>query len=371
MLTAPRPLRIALLSCAHTHAAGYAALLDARGDVDLVVSDPDGFGDVHVSERSRLVGSHEEALDAWADGSGAADGAAASDGRGGVSGPDAVVVTSANAHHRDLVLEAARRGAHVLCEKPLATTVADAEQMVAACREAGVLLMTAFPVHFAPQVAALREAVAHGSLGEVVGVTGTNNGKLPTGRDWFTDVGLSGGGALVDHTVHIAQILDSVFGEPESVHAVTNRILYADRAGEGAETGGLVTLTYPDGLVATIDCSWSQPAEAPTWGGVTLQAVGTEGQLVIDPFSQHVGGFGQWLPYGADLDALMLEAFLGGVRARADGTGARPDGAAGPDAPALLEPSGETGLRTVRVVAAAQESVATGQPVALAALRGA
>lgn len=332
---ADRPLRIALLSCAHTHAAGYASLLDAREDVDLVVSDPDGFGDVHVSERSRIVGSHEEALDAWSD------------------GPDTVVVTSANAHHRDLVLEAARRGAHVLCEKPLATTVADAEQMVEACREAGVLLMTAFPVHFAPQVASLREAVARGSIGEVVGVTGTNNGKLPTGRDWFTDVELSGGGALVDHTVHIAQILDSVFGEPQTVHAVTNRILFADRAGDGAETGGLVTLTYPDGLVATIDCSWSQPADAPTWGGVTIQAVGTQGQLAVDPFSQHVGGFDQWLPYGANLDELMLDAFLAAVR---QGNGSD------------VEPSGEAGLRTVKIVAAAQESVRTGQPVAVADL---
>ncbi|MCG7308895.1 Gfo/Idh/MocA family protein [Brachybacterium sp. ACRRE] len=335
---ADRPLRIALLSCAHTHAAGYAALLDAREDVDLVVSDPDGFGDVHVSERSRIVGSHEEALDAWSD---------------GPDGPDAVVVTSANAHHRDLVLEAARRGAHVLCEKPLATTVADAEQMVEACRESGVLLMTAFPVHFAPQVASLREAVARGGIGEVVGVTGTNNGKLPTGRDWFTDVELSGGGALVDHTVHIAQILDSVFGEPETVHAVTNRILFADRAGDGAETGGLVTLTYADGLVATIDCSWSQPADAPTWGGVTIQAVGTQGQLAVDPFSQHVGGFGQWLPYGANLDELMLDAFLDAAR---QGNGSD------------VEPSGEAGLRTVKIVAAAQESVRTGQPVALADL---
>jgi predicted dehydrogenase len=328
MLTDERPLRIALLSCAHTHAAGYAALLEGRDDVDLVVSDPEGFGDVQAA---RVVGSHEEALDAWPEGA------------------DGVVVASANAHHRDIVLAAAQRGAHVLCEKPLATTVADAEQMVAACRDAGVVLMTAFPVHFAPQVDVLRRAVVEGSLGEVVGLTGTNNGKLPGGRDWFTDVELSGGGALVDHTVHIAQILDSLFGPPASVHAVSNRILYADRAGDGAETGGLVTLTYPDGLVATIDCSWSQPADAPTWGGLSLQAVGTEGQLSVDPFAQHVGGHARWLAYGANLDALMLEAFLAAVR-----TGES------------VEPGGEAGLRAVRIVEAAQESVRTGQPVPLA-----
>ncbi|ATG50528.1 dehydrogenase [Brachybacterium vulturis] len=333
MLTAPptdpaAPLKVALMSCAHTHAGSYAALLESRTDVELVVADPDGYGDVRGV---RVVPSYADAWDAWP------------------GGPDAIVVTSANAHHRDLVLEAARRGAHVLCEKPLATSIPDAEAMVAACREAGVVLMTAFPVHFSPAVETLRTALADGALGEVIGLTGTNNGKLPTARDWFTDVELAGGGAMVDHTVHLAEILDSVLGPPATVHATTNRILHAERAGEGAETGGLVTLTYGSGLVATIDCSWSLPEDAPTWGGLRLQAVGTGGQLQIDAFAQHVGGPGQWLPYGSDLDALLLDAFLGAVR----------EGRA-------VDPTGEVGLRTVRVVAAAQESVRTGQPVALA-----
>ncbi|MDN5821414.1 MAG: Gfo/Idh/MocA family oxidoreductase, partial [Brachybacterium sp.] len=287
------PLKVALMSCAHTHAAAYASQLESRADVELVVADPDGYDDVRGV---RVVRSYADAWDAWPE------------------GPDAIVVTSANAHHKDLVLEAARRGAHVLCEKPLATTVPDAEAMVAACHEAGVVLMTAFPVHFSPAVEALRDAVAEGALGEVIGLTGTNNGKLPTARDWFTDVELAGGGAMVDHTVHLAEILDSVVGPPATVHATTNRILHADRAGKGAETGGLVTLTYDSGLVATIDCSWSLPDDAPTWGGLRLQALGTGGQLQIDAFAQHVGGPGRWLPYGSDLDALLLDAFLGAVR---------------------------------------------------------
>lgn len=330
MLTRTEPMKIALMSCAHTHARSYAECLEARRDVRLVVADPDRYGDVTAAQ---VVPSYEEAWAAWPD------------------GPDAIVVTSANARHKALVLEAARRGAHVLCEKPLATTVPDANAMVAACREAGVVLMTAFPVHFAPAVQTLRAAVEDGALGEVIGITGTNNGKLPDTRAWFTDVELAGGGSLVDHTVHIAEILDSIFGEPATVHATTNRILWADRAGEGAETGGLVTLTYASGLVATIDCSWSQPAEAPTWGGLRIQAVGTGGQLQVDAFAEHVGGPGRWLPYGVDSDAALLEAFLGAVR----------DGRA-------VEPSGDVGLRTVRVVAAAQESVRTGQPVELASI---
>ncbi|ASK65851.1 dehydrogenase [Brachybacterium avium] len=326
--TSAAPLKVALMSCAHTHAGSYASELESRADVELVVADPDGYGDVRGV---RVVPSFADAWDAWPD------------------GPDAIVVTSANAHHKDLVLEAARRGVHVLCEKPLATNVADAEAMVAACEEAAVVLMTAFPVHFSPAVETLRTALADGALGEVIGLTGTNNGKLPTARDWFTDVELAGGGAMVDHTVHLAEILDSVLGPPATVHATTNRILHAERAGEGAETGGLVTLTYDSGVVATIDCSWSLPEDAPTWGGLRLQALGTGGQLQIDAFAQHVGGPGRWLPYGSDLDALLLDAFLGAVR----------EGRA-------VDPTGEVGLRTVRVVAAAQESVRTGQPVALA-----
>lgn len=328
--TIDRPLRVGVMSCAHTHAAAYAGLLGAREDVELVVADPDGFGDVPAE---RLVVTFDEAWDAFG------------------APLDAIVVTSANAHHEDLVLEATRRGVHVLCEKPLATTVEAAERMVVACRDAGVVLMTAYPVHFSPQVAVLREAVASGALGELVGLTGLNNGQLPTARDWFTDVALAGGGSLVDHTVHVAQILDSLLGAPETVQAVANRVLWADRAGEGAETGGLVTLTYASGVIATIDCSWSQPADAPTWGGLRIQALGTGGQLEIDAFAQRVEGFGQWHPCGPDLDGLLLNAFLAAVR---EGRAA--------------EPTGDVGLRTVRVVAAAQESVRTGQPVALASV---
>lgn len=323
-----RALRVAVLSAAHVHAASYVRLLEARGDVEVVLADPDGYGDVPAN---RTLSSIEEAWTAF-------DGEA----------PDAVVVCSENAGHKDLVLEAARRGIHVLCEKPLATSVEDAEAMVKACAEAGVVLMTAFPVHFAPQVEALRQAVGNGSLGEIIALAGANNGKLPAGREWFTDPEAAGGGALVDHVVHIAEILDSLFGEPETVHAVVNGVLYGHTNDGDAETGGLVTLRYANGLLATIDCSWSQPAAAPTWGGLKLHVAGTGGQLAIDAFSQRVEGPGQWHPFGLNLDTLLLEAFLEAVRS---GEG--------------QEPSGAVGARTVRVVNAAQESVRTGGPVPL------
>ncbi|MFD6175495.1 MULTISPECIES: Gfo/Idh/MocA family protein [unclassified Isoptericola] len=336
-----RTLKVALLSFAHPHAEGYAALLAATPGVELLTSDPDGSSSTDAAPRGRALAesigvpyadTYGEAL-AW--------------------GPDAVVVCSENARHRDLVVAAARAGAHVLCEKPLATTLDDGREMVDACRAAGVFLMMAYPVRFSPEFATLRQAVAAGALGDVLALVGTNNGKIPVGgRGWFVDPELAGGGALVDHVVHLADLVDDLLdgAEPATVRAVANRVLHADDPRVRAETGGLVTATFPGGQVLTIDSSWSHPDAAANWGGLTLQVCGSEGVADIDPFGAHVGGTAgggaAWLPLGADLDRAMLDHFLGAVRAG--------------EAP---QPDGEVGLRTLRLVLDAQESVATGRVV--------
>lgn len=340
-LNAPvgRPLKVAVLSFAHTHAIGYCRALAGRADIELVVTDPEGALAPDDAPRGAALAqslgvcyleTYEQAL-AW--------------------GPDAVIVTAENARHRDLVEAAAAAGAHILCEKPLATTVEDAEAMLAAVERAGVTLMTAYPVRFAPSFADLLHRVRSGQLGTLLAVKGTNNGKLPAERAWFTDPALSGGGALVDHVVHCADLLDELLGEqPDSVHAVANRILYPASA---VETGGLVTAVYPSGVVATIDCSWSVPQSAPTWGGLTLQVTGTRGSVTIAPFAPHLGGQTTegpvWVPLGADLDGAMLDEFVDAVRAGRPAT-----------------PDGQVGLRTLRVVDAARRSAATGDVIPLA-----
>jgi 1,5-anhydro-D-fructose reductase (1,5-anhydro-D-mannitol-forming) len=334
----PARLRVAILSFAHTHAASYIHQLSRRSDVELLTSDPDGANSTDTGLRgaefaeaygARYVESYQEVFD-WQ--------------------PDAVVICSENSKHAELIRISAKAGAHILCEKPLATTVADAEAAIEAAATAGVKLMTAFPVRFSPAYQELKGLVRAGALGDIVSVVGTNNGWMPTDRAWFTDPELAGGGALVDHVVHCADLLDDLLGVPaQHVHAVANRILHAQRGVE-VETGGLVTISYRDGTIATIDCSWSQPLSAPTWGGLTLNVTGTKGSVKIDPFASHVGGFdavgAAWLPLGADLDSLMIDEFISALLA---GTQPQPDGG--------------SGLRTLAIVKAAQGSVASGQPV--------
>ncbi|WP_022909596.1 Gfo/Idh/MocA family protein [Aestuariimicrobium kwangyangense] len=339
--TDQRRLKVAVMSFAHPHAAGYVHLLQQAG-VDVLACDPDRVSsadhEVRGADLAAQLGvahvdTYEE-LFAWA--------------------PDAVVICSENTRHRQDTELAAAHGVHVLCEKPLAVTAADARAMIDACERAGVLLMTAYPVHFSPAVTAAKQAIAEGTLGQLIGAVGTNNGYCPVGaRRWFLNPEWSGGGALVDHTVHVAELLDWLTGDrPASVHAVKNQIMHADLDGVLCETGGLVTITYEQGLVATIDCSWSVPKGAPTWGGVTLELAGTNGVLEINPFAQRVGGWDGnaggrdfWLPYGANLDDGLLRTFIDAVQARRAG-----------EAVEWPSPDGHVGLRTAQIVEAAQVS---------------
>ncbi|WP_406495579.1 Gfo/Idh/MocA family oxidoreductase [Streptomyces sp. NBC_01604] len=338
-------MRVAVLSFAHVHAATYIGLLRDREDIELITADPDAPPDDPTRGRDLAERLGAAYVDTW-------DEAFA-------LSPDAVVVTSENARHRHLVERAAAAGAHVLCEKPLATTEADARAMIDACARAGVGLMTAYPVRFSPAFVALRRALADGLLGGLISVHGANNGSNPArSRPWFADPELAGGGALADHTVHLADLVDALLdGEQAAeVYAQANSILDDGGPAPDVETAGLVTIRYPGGVVAAVDASWSHPPDHPTWGGLAMTCVGEKAIVEFDAFPPLLGGFDsatgrdRWEAGGADLDAAMLDEFLDAVR-----TGRRPS------------PDGESGLRTLRIVLAAYESLRTGQPVALSA----
>lgn len=337
-------LRIGVMSFAHTHAQGYASVLLQRPDVEVLTSDPlvgeRPAGETGGAELARRIGadyvdSYEELL-AWH--------------------PHAVVICSENSRHRVDVELAAGAGAHILCEKPLATSLDDGAAMIAACDDAAVRLMMAYPVRYAPGFAALKAAYDSGRLGTLRGLHGANNGSVPAGaRAWFVDPELAGGGALIDHVVHLADLYDELLGhqQAESVYAAANGLIPGAEA-TGVETAAQVSVRYPGGVVATIDSSWLMPQHAPTWGGLTLDAVGDAGFASMDAFGQRVDGFSEleraplWLSYGYNLNAIMMDTFLDVVR-----TGAEPP------------VDGRGGYRTLAVALAALESARTGRPVDL------
>jgi 1,5-anhydro-D-fructose reductase (1,5-anhydro-D-mannitol-forming) len=333
-------MKIAMMSLAHVHAAGIAEGLRALG-VELLVSDP-YRGDRPAGEtggRSMAgelgvgyVDSYDE-LFHWQ--------------------PDGVVVCSENTRHRQDVERAAAAHAHVLCEKPLATNRSDAQAMITACEQAGVRLMTAYPVRYSPAFTAVRAAHRAGALGRIRSIQGTNNGRIPQDRAWFTDPRWSGGGSLIDHVVHLADLVDVLLdGTPAvSVMAMANSGFPGAPA---VETGALVSVGYADGTIVSMDSSWLIPAGYPTWGGLTLEVIGDAGNAAMDAFNQRLDGFrastGRTvrLNYGIDPNQLMLQDFLRTVE-----TGEQP----------WIDPA--SSLRSMSVAAAALESARSGRVVTL------
>jgi predicted dehydrogenase len=266
--------------------------------------------------------------------------------------PDGVLVCSENTRHRPLVEMAAAAGVHVLCEKPLATTLEDARAMIRACQEAGVILMTAFPMRFSAPLLQLKARYESGELGQVYCVNATNQGQAPMEhRRWFVEKALAGGGAMMDHIVHLADIFNWFFGQDvASIYARSNHILQAEKV--DVETGGLVMITFSGGLFATIDCSWSKPLNYPTWGGLTMEVISERGLSVVDAFSQNLHVYQQepaghhWAYCGSDADQAMVAEFVNAIREQR-----RP----------LV--TGEDGYFALAVTLAAYESARTGEVV--------
>jgi UDP-N-acetylglucosamine 3-dehydrogenase len=317
-------LRVGLASWAHVHAPGLARTLATMPQVEFTGS----FDETGAAHDEPTHPSLEALLRA----------------------SEAVVIASTNATHRRYTEAAAVAEVHVLCEKPIATTVADARVMIDACRAAGVQLGVALPVRSSPAMVALKEAIGRGTLGAIRAVRATNPGQYP-GR-WFGDPREAGGGAAMDHTVHLADALRWLLGdEVVRVHAELGSFLY----GLPVEDCGLLTLDLRGGAFASIDCSWSRPATYPTWGGVTMHVVGERGTVDVDVFSQSLthyddsAGVTKLVGWGDDLNALMLGGFVDAILA-------------GQPVPI----SGEDGLRSLEVVVAAYRSAELGRPVAIA-----
>ena len=319
------------------HAASYAAALAAHPQAELVgIADPD-------PERGRRMAAQF--------------GTACFPSEAALleAGLDGVVVTAENVRHRPLVLQAAANVRAILCEKPLATTAEDAQAMIAACRDAGTALATAFPCRYSPAYQSLRRQVQAGMVGDVLALRGTNHGKMPGG--WFVDTALSGGGAVLDHTVHVADLNRFLLGrDAVEVHAEIGHGFYH----QDWDDTGFLTITYDGGVFATLDTSWSRPASYPTWGDVTLQVVGTRGILDLDLFAQSLAHYSPvsspanspasppvaWPHWGSDIDRGLVADFLRLCRGEA--------------APDLA--TGEDGLHALAVALAAYRSAASGAP---------
>ena len=149
-----------------------------------------------------------------------------------------VYISTTNELHRSQTLAAAAAGKHVLCEKPLAMTLADAREMVAACRTAGVVMGTNHHLRNAATHRAMREAIKAGRIGRPLFARVFHAVYLPPHlQGWRLDAPAAGGGVTLDITVHDADTLRFVLGE-DPVEAVAMS-QSAGMAAAGLEDGNM------------------------------------------------------------------------------------------------------------------------------------
>jgi predicted dehydrogenase len=325
-------VRIGIMSFAHMHAYGYADCIKKLNNAFLlgIADDNAGRGKRAAKElKTRYYDSYKTLLE---------------------GDTDAVVITSENKRHKELVKMAAGCGKHILCEKPISTSIRDAEDMINTCRKNNVKLQVAFPCRFASPAIRAKAVIDEGKIGRVLAIKGTNRGKMPGG--WFVDRALSGGGAVMDHTVHVVDLMRWILKqEVAEVYAEIDTHFH----NISVDDCGLLTMEFGDGTFASLDPSWSRPKKSfPVWGDVTMTIVGTDGILDIDLFGQKLWLFSEndgkttGIDWGDNMDMGLVEDFVSMIEKNGQ--------------PSI---TGEDGLRAVEVAIAAYESARRRKPVRL------
>jgi 1,5-anhydro-D-fructose reductase (1,5-anhydro-D-mannitol-forming) len=162
---------------------------------------------------------------------------------------DAVYISTTNELHRDQAFAAAAAGKHVLCEKPLALTLAHARAMVAECKKRGVVLGTNHHLRNAATHRAMRTAIKEGRIGKPLFARVFHSVYLPAHlQGWRLQRPESGGGVVLDITVHDADTLRFVLGdEPTSVIAMTSK---GGMSRGDLEDGAMGVIRFSNGLLA-------------------------------------------------------------------------------------------------------------------------
>jgi predicted dehydrogenase len=264
---------------------------------------------------------------------------------------DAVYIALPNSMHADYTIRAAKVGVHVLCEKPMAVTADECQQMIDACHEHGVKLMIAYRLHFEEINLAAVDLVRRGRIGDPkffnssFSMTVRNN-DIRTKKDM-------GGGTLYDIGVYCINAARYLFrAEPTEVTAISVNSGVATLEEIDESTGAL--LRFDGDRVAAFVTSFN----ASDIG--SYEIVGTKGHLRVNPAYEYAEGLGYELTVKGKTTRKRI-------------------GKRDQFAPELLyfsdcivkdrepEPSGEEGLQDVRIIEALYQSAATGASVRIPA----
>lgn len=170
---------------------------------------------------------------------------------------DAVIVALPNYLHEEVVVNAAAAGKHILCEKPFARTIEEAERMLAAVAQAGVKMVYGEMLCFSPKYLRAKRLVEEGAVGDVFLVKQSEQHDGPH-MPWFWDVNLSGGGVLLDMGCHSIEFGRWILGKPKvkSVVATMGTFVHKDKT--QGEDHSVCIIHFENGAMAIAENSWAK-----------------------------------------------------------------------------------------------------------------
>ena len=260
---------------------------------------------------------------------------------------DGVSLCTIPASHRDITLDLLKAGVHVLCEKPLAISVAEAEEMSLFAKRVNRLLFTAFKFRFHDEVRRAKQMIDAGSLGPILSFRLMFGGYIDMTRQWYADKTLSGGGIIMDNGPHAFDLVRYLFGDVTSVTAQTSSVQHLD-----VEDTAKLDLIAGPGTAGTSDLSWSLRIPARSY----LEIYGADGTASLDGEGISYR-FKTWSEWKRDVNqrdvkgafARQIDYFVGAIR------GENP-----------LALGNDEGVASQRVIEAAYESVRLGRRIDLA-----
>jgi predicted dehydrogenase len=210
---------------------------------------------------------------------------------------DIVYVVLPNSMHKDYVIRAAKAGKQVICEKPMANTVEECDEMIAACQQAGVMLSIGYRLHFDPFNLEMMKLANQKAFGNVKRISASHG--LSSARGWRLDKEMAGGGPLMDvgiYCVNAGRYITKL--EPIAVHAREGQKMDKKKFAT-IEESLTWTMEYPNGVIAECSCSYSQygnhlrvEAEngwfelAPSFSYSGLKGKTSNGKMDIKPINQ-------------------------------------------------------------------------------------
>ncbi len=279
---------------------------------------------------------------------------------------DAAYVAAPNKFHAPLTIQCLEAGLHVLCEKPMAMNVAEAQRMLAAARRTGRKLTVNFSFRETGPARAVKSIIDDGLLGEIYYArTGwLRNRGIPRGSGWFADKGMSGGGPLIDLGVHRIDMALWFMGYPEPVSVTgatydhLGRRIAAER-GQPFDVEDLAAgfVRFANGASMSVEASWATNSE---WAeDMYTYVYGTKAGAA----HRHIGGTYEfearvWGEIAGKFSETRLKEMAPGSSHLQDFVNAIRD-----DGPVPVDP--EDALKVQRIIDALYESAETGREVRL------